>query len=141
MSLDKYQTKEYRNLKNSGVDVEDTNSIQFNEGSETSPHICVKSLAGLIGLRNGYRVDSEVEVTNQQTENGEIDCLIWGHESRLTYAVEVESSPLPETVDAKLDKYVRHTAIDDMQVLNLNDCPQDMTDALGWVASELGLEP
>jgi len=140
VTLSKAQTREYRRLKDSGVDVSKHNQIRFNEGSETSKHICAKSLVGLLGIRNGYRVDSEVEV---QTRNfsGEIDTLIWGHPERLTYAVECESSPMRETISRKVDQYVSETAVDDLQVINVTTLPQDMTDALGEIATELGLDP
>jgi len=139
MSLSKPQVREYRQLKDSGVDVEDTNRVRYNEGSETSRHICAKSLAGLVAIRNGYRIDSEVPVANDKTDDGEIDTLIWGHDSRLTYAVELEHSPTEQVKAEKLEKYVRYTAVADLQLLNLNKCPHDMTDALDWIADELGL--
>lgn len=141
MSLSKAQVSEYRRLKDSGVEVSDTNRVCFNEGSETAPHVSLKALAGLVGIRNGYRVDSEVPIDNTEYENGETDVLLWGHESRLTYAVEIETSIAPGTKNRKLDKYVRETAIDDMQIINVTQAPSNMVDAFGFVASELGISP
>jgi len=138
--MDKHEIDEYRILKDSGVDVSKTNQIRFNGGAtETARHLLIKSLVAHIGLEARYRVDSETPVETDSATDSAIDVLLWGHDSRLTYAVEVETSPLPEVVESKLDKYVNQTAVDDMLVLNVNDAPDDMTDAYGWVASELGL--
>jgi hypothetical protein len=139
MSLSKPQVREYRQLKDSGVAVTEANTVAFNEGSETSVHITAKSLAGLIGLRNGYRVDSEVEITNQPVPDGECDILLWGHDTRLTYAVECDHSFTQEKKQRKKQKYVDHTAIDDIQYLDLNEMPAHIVDGFGWVGSELGL--
>jgi len=141
MTLTKPQVTEYRNLKDTGVDLVDTNRICFNEGSEQVPHAVAKQLVGLLGIRSGYRVDSEVPIENDQTLDGETDVLLWGHEQRLTYSIECEQSPTRETIDRKVDQYVRYTAIDDIQVLNLNKLPAEMLDAYGWIGAELGLEP
>lgn len=140
MSLTKSQVEEYRTLKDSGIALSKHNQIRFNEGSETSKHICAKSLTGLLGIRNGYRVDSEVDV---QTRNysGEIDVLLWGNPERLTYAIECETSPTRDTISQKVDQYVSETAVDDLQVVNVTKLPQNMTDALGYIGTTLGLEP
>ncbi|MFB6197310.1 MAG: hypothetical protein ABEI52_03425 [Halobacteriaceae archaeon] len=139
MSLSKAQVREYRELAESGVQVRRNNNIRPNTGSETARHLLIKSLAAHIGLEARYRVDSETPVETGSGGDSAIDVLLWGHDSRLTYAVEVETSPLPKVIESKVDKYVRQTAIDDMLVLNVAECPDDMTQAYGWVASELGL--
>lgn len=140
--MKEHRVKEYRRLKDSGVNVTKGNKIKYNAGgsAETSKHICAKALVGLVALRNGYRVDSEVEV---QTRNyqGEIDVLLWGNPDRMVWAVECESSPTQETINRKVDQYVSETAVDDLQVINVTTLPQDMTDALGEIATELGLDP
>lgn len=140
MTLSKTQVHEYRKLQNSGVDVTDENRIKFNTGSETVPHAVCKQLVGLAGLRNSYRVDSEVSVENQHVGDGEVDVLLWAHDSRLSYAVEVETSIAAHTKQRKKDKYVDETAIDDILMLNVAQCPMDMVDAYGWVATQLGFD-
>jgi len=139
MGLSKAQVREYRELADSGVQVRRNNNIRPNTGSETARHLLIKSLVAHVGLEARYRVDSETPVETDSATDSAIDVLLWGHDSRLTYAVEVETSPLPEVVESKVDKYVHQTAVDDMLVLNVAECPEDMTDAYGWVASELGL--
>jgi len=140
MSLTKAQVEEYRRLKDSGVALSKHNQIQFNEGSETSKHICAKSLTGLLGIRNGYRVDSEVPIETRDY-TGETDVLLWGHPDRLTYAVECESSPTQEVKSRKVEKYVSQTAIDDILFVNVTELPTDMMDAFDTIADNLGLEP
>jgi len=141
MTLTTAQAREYRTLKDSGVDVTDTNRIRFNSGSETVPHCVSKCLVGLLGIRNGYRVDSEVDVENREYPDGEIDTLLWGHESRLAYAIEVETGLTEETKTRKLNQYVTETAIDDIQFVEVNTLPMDMVEAFGEIAAEIGLDP
>lgn len=141
MSLSNAQVQEYRQLKDSGVAVEDTNRILYNAGgmAETSIHITAKALVGLLALRNDYRVDSEVEVSNRHMDDGEIDVLAWGHESRLTYAIEADHSLTQDKKDRKQEKYVDNTAVQDIQFLNLNAMPAHIVEAYGWIGSQLGL--
>lgn len=132
------QWEAYRQLERAGVTLERPNSIRWNAGgeSETIKHIVGKVLVGTVGLRNDYRVNSEVEV-----EDGEIDVLLFGNPDRLTYAVELETSPTDETIRSKIERYVTPYPIQDIQVLNLNDMPMDIVDAYAWVADVLGLDP
>jgi len=141
--MNRHAYEEYRSLQDSGVKVGKENiGVRYNAGgeSETFPHSVCKNLAAHVALLNGYRVDSEVEVVKNKTTVGEIDVLIWAHPERLTYAVELENSPKEGVASEKLEKYVQGTAIQDMLLLNLNDCPMHMIEASGWVADELGLE-
>lgn len=133
--MDKQEVQSYRQLKDSGVDLQKQNQIRFNSGSETIPHLCCKAIAAHIAHANGYRVSSEVEVPN-----GEIDLVIWGHDSRLSYAVEVETSPTQETIDSKVDRYVHQTPIDDIIIIKPNNVPNDMVDATEFIANEMGLD-
>lgn len=139
MSLSKQQVSEYRDLKNSGVSVEKENKIAYNEGSETSIHCVAKMLTGLIGIQNGYRVDSEVPVTDRHGNEFYIDVLLWGHDSRTTFAVEPDHSPTVEQRDHKIANYVDGTAVQDLLLLDLNQMPAHITEAYGWIGSELGL--
>jgi hypothetical protein len=142
MSLDKHQVREYRELKDSGVGVSKSNQIRFNDGSgETAIHAASKTLVGLLGLQHGYRVDSEVPIVDSQGREYETDVLLWGHKSRMTVCVELEHSPTQEIKEQKLDQYVRHTRIQDMLLVNLNDAPETILDCYGWLGAEIGLEP
>jgi len=141
--MNRHAYEEYRSLQDSGVKVGKENiGVKYNAGgeSETFPHSVCKNLAAHVALLNGYRVDSEVEVVKNKETVGEIDVLIWGHPERTTIAVELESSPKEEVASEKVEKYVQGTAIQDMLLLNLNDCPMHMIEASKWVADELGLE-
>jgi hypothetical protein len=130
------QIADYRELKDHGVEVTRTNSIEFNSGSETATHVTAKALVGHIGLSNGYRVNSEVHVPQ-----GDIDMVLWGHPERLSYAVELEHSPTRETVESKVDRYVDQTCLDEIVVINLNDFPENYLEATEFIADELGLNP
>lgn len=140
MSLSKAEVREYRELRNSGVQVEKGNRIRFNDGAgETAIHAAGKMLVGLLGLEHGYRVDSEVPIEDRQGNVYETDVLLWGHDSRTMYSVELEHSPTQEIKQRKVDRYVRNTAIQDLQLVNLNDAPHKVVDYYGWLGVELGL--
>jgi len=141
MTLSKAQIQEYRRLKDSGVAVRKSNSIRFNAGgeSETIKHLVGKTLAGMVALRNGYRVDSEVPVKTPNGE-GEIDVLAWGNPDRLTYAIEVETSPGPGIRKEKQELYVDPTEVDDIQLINASNLPVNMLHAADKIATILGLE-
>jgi hypothetical protein len=136
MTLTPNQRSEYRELKDYSVEVRTDNYTAHNSGSETIPHGVAKHLVGMVGVRNGYRVSSEVSV-----KGGDIDMVLWGHSDRLTYAVEVETGILPEVKESKIDRYVEQTPIDDIQFVEVNDLPVDMIEAYAYVANELGLPP
>jgi hypothetical protein len=134
MTLTPKQLSEYRELKDHAVEVSDSNQIEFNSGSETIPHVIGKALVGHIARHHGYRVSSEVVVPN-----GEIDIILWGNEDRLSYAVELETSPNEETKQDKLERYVKETPLDDMILLNLNEMPINPLEAAKWIQEELGV--
>jgi len=135
---------EYRSLLDSGVKVSKGNvGLRFNAGgmSETFSHSTTKAIVSHIGLRNGYKCDSEVEVVKDQELIGEVDVLLWGHPERLSYAVEAETSPTEEVVEDKLDRYVHsNNVIDDMILINTNDVPIDRIEAEQFIGDELGLD-
>lgn len=126
--MDKHQYEPYRCLQDHGVEVPKTRQPPMNAGgkSETTVHYVAKQLVAFVGAQNyGYMTAVEVE-----TPNGQIDCLLWGHNERLTYAVEIESSPIEEVVSDKLDRYVHQIGpIDDMVLINANNIPMDMVEA------------
>jgi len=141
VTLSKQQVREYRELQNSGVQVSKHNQVRYNEGSETSIHAAAKSLVGLQGIQHGYRVDSEVKVVDDYGNESFMDMLLWGHDSRTTLCVELEHSPTEEIKSRKLDQYVRNTAVTDMILINLNDCPAEIVECFGWLGAEIGLQP
>jgi len=133
MNKDNWQ--EYRELHNNGWNVNKTNQIRPNSGSETVKHLVAKALVAHAGLQAGYKVDSEVS----HSHRGEIDILLYGLSQRLTLAVEVETSPTDETVQDKVDRYVNNTPIDDLVLVNVTELPTDMLDAYGEIKEVLGL--
>jgi len=141
--MKRHAYEEYRALLDSGVKVNQDNiGVRYNAGgaSESLIHSSTKNLVSHIGLMNGYKCDSEVEVQKNKTTVGEIDVLLWGHPERLSYAVEAETSPEEGVESDKVEKYVTGTAIDDMMLLNLNDRPEKTLEAAHWCAEQLGLE-
>jgi len=134
MTLTPNQRSEYRELKDYSVEVDTHNFTEHNSGSETVPHGVAKHLVGMVGVRNGYRVSSEVSVPE-----GDIDMVLWGHDERLTYAVECESGLLPEVKESKRERYVDQTPIDDLLTIEVNNVPHNMQEAYAHIATELGL--
>jgi sporulation protein YlmC with PRC-barrel domain len=102
--------------------------------SETIPHYTLKSLMAFVAARDyGYMTDLEVNVPH-----GEIDCLLWGHPNRLTYACEIETSPTAEIKQEKLEKYVNAiSAIDDMILINPSNISMDMVKAAKQLSQKL----
>lgn len=131
------QLSEYRELKDYGVEVEKRTNIRTNHGSETAAHIIAKALVTHIGTNNEYIVNGETPTP----DGGAIDCCMWGHPDRLSYAVELEHSPTQEVIDSKLDRYVENTPLDDMILINLNELPTHRLEMVQFIADELGLEP
>jgi len=121
-----------RKLKNAGWDVQKTDSIQFNHGSETIKHVVGKSLAAFVGRERGYRVDSEVA----HSERGEID-ILWYGTSDPPVAIELETSPTMDTIDDKISRYVEETPIRECFVLNLNKMPVEIPHAYEWIGKQL----
>jgi len=71
---------------------------------------------------------------------GEIDVLLWGHESRLTYAVEVETGWTDTTLYDKTERYVHSVGpIDDIVPIEVTEMPINMIEATEWISEQLGL--
>jgi len=133
---DKDRYQETRRLQNAGVDVDTSDTIRFNSGSETYPHFMVKSTVAYLGQINGYFVECEAI-----TKHGEVDCLLY-HPDRRNIAVEVETNWTEETKQDKLSRYVhQQEGIADMWMLEVLDKPQSDMDTLQWVATETGMKP
>lgn len=137
--MDKELYDAHRELSDSGLTVRKERMPPMNAGgkSETVKHIVGKTLVAYIAAaEHGYQSDLEVP-----TDQGkEIDCLLWGHPRRLTYAVELEHSPTEETKQKKLKQYVKAVpAVDDMLLINLNEMPVNMLDARAYLREETGL--
>jgi hypothetical protein len=132
------QIADYRELKDHGVEVTRHNQIQPNDGSESLRHLQAKATVAYIGLQNDYRIGSEVIVSGCY----EIDILLWGNTERDTYAVECETSPTQETMNEKLEQYVKNVGpIDDMLTVNLNEISDNRCEMLGDVSDQIGLRP
>jgi len=136
MTLTPNQRSEYRELKDYGVSISKHNHTEHNAGSETIPHSVAKHLVGVVGVRNGYRVSSEVEIKGKQA-----DVVLWGNPDRLSYVVECETGLTQETKNQKVLNYVEGTPIQDIQFIEVTNLPVDMIEAYAYVAEELGLPP
>jgi hypothetical protein len=91
-------------------------------------------MVAFVGARE-FDYMSDIEVT---VPNGDVDCLLWGVSDRLTYAVEIETSPTEETIQSKIDRYVHEIPpIDDIVVLNANDAPLNMIESADWIQEQL----
>jgi hypothetical protein len=135
MNQELYINTRLQDLQREGVDVRKPTDIRLNAGgaSETAVHLICKSLATYWMAQAGWVVNGEVEVENR----GDVDVLCWGRQDYMSYAIEVESSP-PEGVEQEyLEKYIRGTPIDELIVLNANNCPVDHDAALAWVHDQL----
>lgn len=133
--MDKAAFDEYVDLSRSGLDLDSENKIKANTGSETVSHLVAKALAFKALRDAGYQVESEVTVSD-----GEIDLVAYGLPERLSYAVEVETSPSKDTMQDKVDRYVSQTGLDDMLVINVTEMSVDIIEAYEYVQEELGLQ-
>jgi hypothetical protein len=70
--------------------------------------------------------------------HAEIDLLAYGVDERLTYAVEIETSPDEATLESKQEKYLTEH-VDDMLVVDTRKMPMNMLDAQEYVHDQLGL--
>lgn len=133
---DRRQKAEYKDrhaLRNAGWDVSKTDSIQFNSGSETFRHACVKLAAGFyLKTEIGYRVDSEVEMPA-----GEVDVLAYGHPDRRPIVVEVETGVKQSVIDDKLERYVKGEPVRDMFVLDPTQVSENVLQALEYAKENL----
>ena len=125
---------EYRRLHDAGIPVNKQSQIRFNSGSETLKHKIAKTVVAHVVQQHDYRVDSEVEIANA----GVVDIVAWGLSDRLTYAIEVETSPTQGTLQDKANRYVRGP-IDDMLSINVTEMPTNYLEAQQYVREELGL--
>jgi hypothetical protein len=131
---DRYQ--ETRRLQNAGIDVDTSDVLRFNSGSETYNHFRLKACVAFLGQLNGFFVEGEAI-----TDSGEIDVLLY-HPERRNIAVEIETSPTEEVKQDKLRRYVRmQEGVDEMFLLNATDAPKDSMDTLQWVSEQTGLKP
>ena len=134
MQLSDAQLAEYRTLKNSGVSVDDNHTIAPHTGQETKKHYHAKCAVAHIGMQENYIVNTECD-----TGRGRADVVLWGHESRLSYAVEIETDIQPETKKDKLQQYVRETALDDMVLIEAKGLEYNLLGMYEQLRLELGL--
>jgi len=126
--------QQLRDLQSYGWDVDKESKIVPNTGSETMKHLVAKACVAHIGQEYGYRIAGEAT----HEELGSIDVLLWGHSERLTYAVEVETSPERETMLDKARRYVGGP-VDDLLWCNVSAMPVNVLEAREYVQKELGL--
>ena len=120
------------NLRKAGWKVEKTDSLKFNDGSETIEHQAVKLAACHVLREKGYRIDTEVE-----GPTGEIDVLAYGREGK-PFAVECETGLTSDVKSDKLDRYVfSNDVIRDCFFLEVTDAPDEIGALTEWVRGEL----
>lgn len=133
---DKKQFEQYQNLTRRGIELQQYNQIRPNGGSETFKHLVAKCAVAHIAINNGYKVASEVEIS----DGSEIDILMWGKPDSIVWAVECETSPTEDVKQDKLTRYVKsQPGIDDMVLINVSEMPAQLVEALGYVANQLGM--
>ncbi len=134
--MTKRQRDEYTDradLQDCGWQVEKTDSIKFNGGSETTRHVCLKAIAGHVLRDHGYRVSSEVE----HDQHGEIDVLAYAGDGD-PFAVEIETNPHEATVTSKINRYVRsNDVIRECFILAADQAPTEFEAARDWVEDQL----
>ena len=135
MRLTDEQLSEYRELKDSDVDVSDEHVLAPHSGEETSVHYHAKACVAHIAKENGYVANCECGVNGKY----DIDVLIWGHPERLSYAVEIEHNPTQEVKESKLNRYVTHTAVDELCLINANELPMNVLEMHDAIEAALGL--
>lgn len=125
-------------LQRHGWDVDKTDTVKFNHGSETEMHTHAKTATCLLLKDHGYRVDTEVK----HAERGEIDVVAipCGGEEH-PFAVELEHSPTDDVVSDKLSRYYDGTPYREVYVVNLNELPPDVLEMRTQIAAELGVDP
>lgn len=122
---------EYRRVRRSGWDIQKQPAARFNANgcSESYGHYAAKAVGLKLCLEHGYHADTEVV----HEEQGEIDLLAIAPD-KISYAIEFETNPEPETITTKRIQYVESTpVIDDMLLLDLGELPihlQDLRDSL-----------
>jgi hypothetical protein len=121
-----------KELSRAGWDVSKQDSIKFNSGSETLAHADLKLVVSWYLKQQGYRIDTEVEMSN-----GEVDVLAWTAEDIIV--VECETSPTQSIVSDKIARYVENEPPRECWVLTVEDAPQELHNRYKWVAEELGL--
>jgi len=132
------QTRVYhswlQSLSQAGWDVDKQDAIKFNSGSETGKHQHAKVATAHILRNAGYRIDTEVT----HPERGEIDVVaIPTKESQEPFAVELETSPTPETTQDKLERYYDGTPFVECYVVNLSKVGTDVIEMRAEIQTQL----
>lgn len=139
--MTKRQYDEYsqrRELEAAGWRVQQRDSIAFNSGAESQNHYQTKAAAAWVLHQNNYRVDSEVEITDNQQTIGEVDLLGYGRGDGDIIVVECEQNPTQEIIKDKLEKYYHNQPPREVFVLSVEDCPSDFSESITWVQDEIG---
>lgn len=129
----KDEFRQRKEIQAAGWEINQTDKVAFNSGSETARHMVCKTLvAHYLKHERGYRVDSEVE----HPERGEVDIVGYGSSGQ-PIAVECETAPTQAVIEDKLDRYVGGTVFRECFVLDVNEMPENIMDAYTWVADNL----
>lgn len=118
-------------LKEAGWSVSQTDSIEFNAGSESYEHFLTKSIVAYEMKKRGFRVASEVE-----GPGGEVDLVFYGTEDH-PLAIEVEKNITEEVIQDKLERYVYGEPFRDMLVIDVDELPENIDEARTWIRGEL----
>jgi len=126
--------KQRKELANNGWHVEKRDSVHFNSGSETLGHAELKLVACWHLKKLGYRIDTEVELSN-----GEVDILAYDGDDIIV--VEIETNADPETIQDKIKRYTQNEPPRDIFVIDPTNAPETLSDRREFVSEEIGLEP
>jgi hypothetical protein len=134
---EKIELEQRKALQTDGWQVEKKQSIESNDGfvNEQEIHLLGKIFSAKFLASLGYRINSEVR---HERGHAEIDILAYGLRERLTYAVEIETSPKEKVIESKQEKYLTEH-VDDMLVVDMSKMPMNMLDAQEYVHDQLGL--
>jgi len=130
----RHQYQEYRGLQDRGWNVDKTDALRRNSGSESPEHIHAKCAVFHVATEHGWKCTCECD-----GPSGEIDCLLWGHPDMMTVAVELERDIQPEVMDDKLNRYVRKEPIQELYTIPVDDLPEQIGPLHERIRGELGL--
>lgn len=120
-------------LQNAGWDITKTDSVAFNDGSETNRHFVAKAQVAFYLKANGWRIDSEVE----HKERGDVaDIVAYGREDP-PFVVEVESGITDDVREKKLQQFYRGEPFCEVFLLEVHDLPEDRAQQLTWIHQQL----
>jgi len=120
-----------KTLRDAGWDVPQRDAVAFNSGSESARHFFAKCAVAHHLKQEGYRIASEVD-----GPTGEIDIVGYGTEDE-PIVVEVETDVSDDVTRDKLERYVFGQPFRDMFLLDVDEMPTEMDEALAWIDEQL----